>query len=233
MVCPTIRQEIQVLDTPYRPAYYAAMTGVNQTSSKADIRRHHLTQRRSLLPRDIETQSGAAILRLCAHPSYISARCIHVYVTGKDNELDTRLLIQRALEAGKEVVVPVLGSNKEIPPPRVEVGQQAMACARIGHLDELNDAHWNIPQPPLHTARWLEDWQRIDLAIVPGIAFDRRGQRIGYGAGYYDRLLPHLLARRVGLCFEDQLCDHLPADPHDIAMHWIITEQSIHTGEIP
>ena len=233
MVWPIIRQEIQVLDTTCGAAYYGAMNGVEHPQSKANIRRHYLKQRRSLGRRDVEAYSRLAAQILCAHSSFQRAHCIHVYATGKDNELDTRPLLEYALKAGKEIVVPALGSHALIPRPRIEVGQHAMACARIEHIDELNDAHWNIPQPALRTARWLDDWQRIDLTVVPGIAFDRRGQRIGYGAGYYDRLLSHLRARRVGLCFESQLCDDLPADPHDEGMHWIITEKSIHTGETP
>ena len=233
MVWPNIRQEIQSLDTPRRPAYYGAMSDADKPSNKADIRWHCLTRRRALEHREVVAHSRAAAQRLCAHSTYLAARCVHVYVTGKDNELDARILLENALSAGKEVVVPVLGPHTLIPHPRVEIGNRAMSCARIEHTDELNSAHWDIPQPAPHTARWLNDWQRIDLAIVPGIAFDQRGQRIGYGAGYYDRLLPRLRARRVGLCFENQLCDHLPDDPHDVAMHWIITEQCIYAGETP
>ena len=233
MVWPTIRQEIQPLDTPHRPAYYGAMSNSDKPSNKANIRWHCLTRRRALTHREVDAQSRAAAQRLCAHSTYLEARCVHVYVTGKDNELDARILLENALSAGKEVVVPVLGSHTLIPHPRVDIGHRAMACARIEHTDELNSVHWDIPQPAPHTARWLDDWQRIDLVVVPGIAFDQRGQRIGYGVGYYDRLLSRLRARRVGLCFEDQLCDHLPDDPHDVAMHWIVTEQSIYTGETP
>ena len=233
MVWHTIRQEIQSLDTPRRPAYFGAMSDADKPSNKADIRRHYLNRRRALTHREVDAQSRTAAQRLCAHSTYLEARCIHVYVTGKDNELDVRILLENALSAGKEVVVPVLGSHTLIPHPRVEIGLRAMACARIEHTGELNSTHWNIPQPAPHTARWLDDWQRIDLVVVPGIAFDQRGQRIGYGAGYYDHLLSRLRARRVGLCFEGQLCDHLPDDPHDIAMHLIVTEQSIYTGETP
>ena len=233
MVWPTIRQEIQSLDTLRRPAYYGAMSDTDKPSNKADIRRHHLTLRRALTHCEVNARSRAAAQRLCTHSTYLAARCVHVYVTGKDNELDARILLENALSAGKEVVVPIVGSHTLIPHPCVKIGHHAMACARIEHTDELNSAHWDISQPAPHTARWLDDWQRIDLAVVPGIAFDLRGQRIGYGAGFYDRLLSRLRAQRVGLCFEDQLCDHLPDDPHDIAMHWIVTEQSIYTGKNP
>ena len=111
MVWPIIRQEIQVLDTPCRAAYYGAMNGVEHPHSKANIRRHYLKQRRALARRDVEVYSRLAAQNLCAQSSFQQAHCIHVYATGKDNELDTRPLLEYALKVGKEISVPTLGSH--------------------------------------------------------------------------------------------------------------------------
>lgn len=204
-----------------------------ELSDKPHIRRCYLARRRALSPREVAAHSQAASERLCAMPQYAEARCIHLYVAGKDNELDTQPLIARALRAGKEVAVPVIGHRSAISPPRVDVGSNAMGVAMIDDPNQLDAVHWGIPQPDPRTARWLDDWQRIDLAIIPGIAFDRRGRRIGYGAGHYDRFLPHLRAVRIGLCFETQLCPNVPTALHDIDMEWVATEQSIYQGGIP
>lgn len=204
-----------------------------EPSDKPHLRRRYLARRRALRPRQVAAHSRAAAERLCAMPQYADARCIHLYVAGKDNELDTRPLLEHALSAGKEIVVPVIGHCDAIPLPRIDVGSHAMGAALIDDPDQLDAVHWGIPQPDPRSARWLDDWQHIDLAIIPGIAFDYRGGRIGYGAGYYDRFLPHLRAVRIGLCFESQLCSEVPTASHDIDVQWIATEQSIHQGGIP
>ena len=205
----------------------------SKTADKAQTRRQFLAQRRALSARAVTTYSLAALQRLRAAAPFADARCVHVYVTGRDNELDTRPLIRDMLAAGKAVAVPVLGTLDQIPSPRVRVGERAMGAALIADMDELDDVQWGIAQPATHAARWLEDWQRIDLALVPGIAFGRRGERIGYGAGYYDRLLAQLRARRIGLCFECQLSERIHTQQHDVNMHWIVTEHAIYKGDTP
>ena len=75
------------------------------------------------------------------------------------------------------------------------------------------------------------DKHAISLALVPGLAFDRHGFRIGYGGGYYDRFLADSAAVRVGLCYEFQITEEVPREPHDLAMDWILTEQAIYRSE--
>jgi 5-formyltetrahydrofolate cyclo-ligase len=81
-----------------------------------------------------------------------------------------------------------------------------------------------IPEPLPACPRVSRD--AIDFVLVPGVAFDRLGRRMGYGGGYFDRLLPHLAPRavRVAGAFEIQLVDRVPAAPHDIAVDAIVTE---------
>ncbi|GHT78077.1 5-formyltetrahydrofolate cyclo-ligase [Bacteroidia bacterium] len=66
------------------------------------------------------------------------------------------------------------------------------------------------------------DWQTIDLVIVPGVAFDRECHRLGRGKGYYDRLLPSLSAYKAGVCFDFQILDNIPREPHDVLMDEVI-----------
>lgn len=68
------------------------------------------------------------------------------------------------------------------------------------------------------------DYDKIDLVIVPGVAFDRNKNRMGRGKGFYDRFLPKIKAPKMGICFEFQLLDNIPADNNDIKMDYIVSE---------
>jgi hypothetical protein len=65
---------------------------------------------------------------------------------------------------------------------------------------------------------------KIDLAVVPGVSFDRRGHRIGYGMGYYDSLLGQTRCKKIGLAYDLQIVEHVPNEPHDVAVDMIVTE---------
>lgn len=73
----------------------------------------------------------------------------------------------------------------------------------------------------------INDYSKIDLIIVPGVAFDRKGNRMGRGKGYYDRFLPQLKAPKVGVCFDFQLLDQIPTNEWDIKMDMIVSENDL------
>jgi len=73
----------------------------------------------------------------------------------------------------------------------------------------------------------LENYDKIDLIIVPGIAFDRKGQRLGRGKGYYDRFLPKTKSTKIGICFDFQLFDQIPVDKWDVKMDIIVSENEL------
>ncbi len=240
MLYPCIRQEIQslrlvtrTLDTRAAPIYNAAMKTTEHSLDKNEIRQRALIQRKTFSPHDAATSSQAITERVLALPIFTQARCLHIYVSGKDNELDTLPLIEYSLQLGKEVAVPIIDRTTEIPKPRTEVKTHAMAHALIHNLDELAGEYWGIRQPNPRAAHWLRSWNRIDLVIVPGISFDRHGHRIGYGAGYYDRFLANLRALRVGLCYDALLCEKIPSQDHDIDMDLVITETTTYKGAMP
>ena len=95
---------------------------------------------------------------------------------------------------------------------------------------------WGILEPPKQ--RWGEsgkdiDPEQLDCIMVPGVAFDRNCGRLGNGAGYYDRLLKCVRADAVliGVCFESQLVEQAVMDVHDVAVHFVITEQALYVGK--
>ncbi len=103
-------------------------------------------------------------------------------------------------------------------------------------MDELVVGKWNILEPPRD--RW-EDPERmihaeqLDIVIVPGVGFSRRGARMGNGQGYYDRLLLRVRpdCPLVALCYECQLFDNLIVGPHDVFMDKVVTEQATYEGQ--
>ena len=107
--------------------------------------------------------------------------------------------------------------------PRVQdVGLEFL---RIDHPTALVLSRWNLREPEFLRERAV-DLSAIDLLLVPGVAFTRRGDRLGRGGGFYDRVLarPELRATTIGVCFELQISEELPIESHDARVHLVITE---------
>ena len=165
-------------------------------------------------------EATAACLHLSALPSYRSASTVLWYVN-MPAELSTRAAIEEALAEGKRVAVPWCDGDE-------------LGLWRLESLAELVPGTWGIPEPS--AARRGAPERRIvpaalDLVVVPGLAFDRRGRRLGHGKGYYDRLLARTPAVRVGLCYEVQVFPEVPAGPHDAPMDWLVTERGARAVE--
>jgi len=114
--------------------------------------------------------------------------------------------------------------------PRVEPPRQ-LWFHRVDHLADLVPAgRYRIPEPPA-TAPVVEP-AALDLIVVPGLAFDARGHRVGWGAGYYDALLRQSpRAQRIGVCFDFQLAACCPSDAGDEPVHVVVTEDRVvHTA---
>ncbi len=157
--------------------------------------------------------------RLAALPEYIAADTVMFYVDFR-SEVRTQRLLATACQEGKCVVVPYCVG------PRLEL-------FRLASMDELTAGTWGILEPKVELRRRAErkiDAARLDLVVVPGVAFDRRGGRLGHGKGYYDKLLRQVPpdTARVALAFECQLFPEIPMQPHDVYMDKIITEKTIY-----
>ena len=121
-----------------------------------------------------------------------------------------------------------LASGREVSLPRVDARRRMLEPVRIVDPGrDLVPGFHGIPEPAAHCA--LAEVASIDWVLVPGIAFDRDGRRLGYGGGYYDRLLPLLPAdcRRVAGAFAGQCVDRVPSAPHDARVDVLITEDDV------
>lgn len=110
--------------------------------------------------------------------------------------------------------------------PRIEDAGH-LNMYRTEHLSQLHSGSFNIPEPGPETI--LVRPEDVDIVLVPGLSFTRDGRRLGYGGGYYDRFLARcrLRCRFVGIAFECQVADDLPAASHDVRMHALITERGV------
>jgi 5-formyltetrahydrofolate cyclo-ligase len=156
-----------------------------------------------------------------AQTEYAAARTLMLYLSAR-SEVRTRPLLTAAIAAGKQVVVPYC------------VGSQ-LDLFLLDSPDELAPGSYGIPEPRPEL-RALPgkrvDPARIDLVMVPGVAFDRRGGRLGHGRGYYDRFLPRLRidALAIGVAFECQLVPEVPMLSADVFMDRVITERAVYPG---
>jgi 5-formyltetrahydrofolate cyclo-ligase len=158
--------------------------------------------------------------RFRAMPEYTAARTIMYYVDVR-SEVRTRQSLPAALGQGQKIVVPWCNTQGEL------------ELFHLENMDELAVGMYKIlePKPELRAlpAKQVAATD-LDLVMVPGVAFDRRGARMGHGKGYYDKLLQHARpdATLVALAFECQLFPEIPTAPHDIFMDRIITEKAIY-----
>jgi 5-formyltetrahydrofolate cyclo-ligase len=190
-----------------------APQGAALREAKLAMRQQVLARRDALSPDARAFASTAIVARIVSLPEFAVATGVLLTLAFR-SEWNTLALVRAALAAGKTVAV-----------PRVDTQ------ARMLELHELSDpdhgiiaGHLGIPEPPPDSPRVPRD--AIDFVLVPGVAFDLAGRRLGYGGGYYDRLLPLLSpdAARISGAFEFQLVDRVPAAPHDLAIDTIVTE---------
>lgn len=164
--------------------------------------------------------------QLLAFPAYQHAKTVMWYISCR-SEVRTTACIQQELRTMKQIVIPYCTTTAS--------GENRLGLWWLQAIEELVPGTWGILEPPKQ--RWGEITKEIspndlDCIIVPGVAFDRQGGRVGNGAGYYDRLLASVRKDCVliGAGFESQLVDQVCMEPHDVPMDYIITEKLIYTG---
>jgi 5-formyltetrahydrofolate cyclo-ligase len=119
------------------------------------------------------------------------------------------------------------GERKRVAVPLCRPASRELIACRIEGFGELEYGHYGIREPKARLIRPVLQGE-IDAVVIPAVAFDRQGHRLGYGGGYYDRFLPDApRAERIGIAFARQIVAAIPADPHDVTMDRIVTEQEI------
>ena len=148
-------------------------------------------------------------------PEYRAAKRIFCY-HALPMEVQTGGLIREILREGKELYLPVTGEDNII------------TAVRLRDPDAMHRGAFRVMEPDGDET--IEP-ERLDLILTPGLAFDRAGGRIGYGAGCFDRFLPKCRGLVAGLAFEMQMVEKVPMEAHDFRMHRVITEKGIYFCE--
>jgi 5-formyltetrahydrofolate cyclo-ligase len=183
--------------------------------NKQQIRETTLLARRMLAKDDVIYLSNQIARNLFSLPEFRDARVIATYVA-KSDEAQTEPIITEALRSGKQVIV-----------PRSDPSTLRLSFSPIKDLKELKPGTFGIPEP--HRGQVVIPLVDSDLVLVPVVAWDPNGNRIGYGKGYFDRELKSRgRAPAVGLAFEMQRHDIIPADSGDERLDMLITETGIH-----
>ena len=161
-------------------------------------------------PAEREADSARARQLLAAQPEWLAARSVLFYAPMAE-ELDVWPLLAEALAAGKRVGLPRF----------VPEHKTYLACEVRNLGLDVMPGHFGIREPADYCAAFSLKW--LDLILVPGVAFDLQGRRLGRGKGYYDQLLAGLRGVRCGVAFEGQIVDEVPVTPQDMLMNCILT----------
>lgn len=174
--------------------------------TKQEIRKEISRRKSVCTQKELVLLSAKVVDSLCKTTAWHDAKTVLLYHSLPD-EVDTKRLIAQALEQGKRVLLPVVvGDDLEL---------------RETKGNDLHTGAFNIQEP---TGEAFKDFDVIDLAIIPGVAFTSDGKRLGRGRGYYDRLLVRLThTPRWGLCWPFQIVESLPTEAHDITMSRVIS----------
>jgi len=190
------------------------------TEEKKLLRQKILAQRSALTPIEVEEKSALIAGHLLAAPEFAGAAALLIYLPIK-NEVLTQAIIAAAWENKKTVLIPVC------------LPARKLLLSRFESFDEVVKGAFDILEPRPDFMRPVPA-ARADLAVLPGLAFNRKGQRLGYGGGYFDNLLPTLKpgCRKIALAYDFQLVRELPTAEHDAAVDIIITESGIHPASV-
>ena len=190
---------------------------------KKSLRVLLLAKRDSISKESKKIKDDAIRKRLFSLEYFKESRTILFYASFR-SEADTIKAIQNTLKLKKRVALPV-----------VDTEHKQLKLYEIHDISELSAGYMGIPEPV--AARALNmSLNEIDIEIIPGIGFDLKGNRLGYGAGYYDKLLSHKSKRlsktkgritTIALAFEEQIAGKIPSEPHDIRVDLIVTEKRL------
>jgi len=183
---------------------------------KQKTRQEALAKRDALSVEEIAAKSKKIKEKLFELQEFQKAKTIMFYVSVR-SEVRTIEMIEEALKAGKKIVVPVCDWRKN-----------EMILSEIHSLEELEEKKFGLCEPKKEFFRELKA-EHVDLVVVPGVAFDENGYRIGYGKGFYDKFFSKLQKRvpKIALAFELQILPAIPNHKHDQKINKIITEKRI------
>lgn len=184
-------------------------------SAKDQLRKEIIKKLGALTEKQRTEKVRAIESRLCDFANFLEARIALLYMAGP-YEVRTQEILRRTLELNKILALPSFAPER-----------RGVTTWKVDNPDkDLAPGPRGVPEPDPARCKPLP-LQRIDIAIIPGLAFDEKGLRLGSGLGYYDRFIPELpiTTRKVALAFEEQIVSQIPTEPHDKHVDIIITNK--------
>ena len=174
---------------------------------KKQLRKQIKEEKRSHTAEVLMAKSSALLAQLEKHPRFIASKTILCYYSLGD-EVQTHAFVEKWHTTKKILLPVVVGDILEL---RHYTGK-----------DCLVEGAFHIEEP---AGENFTGFDEIELGIIPGISFDRQGNRLGRGKGYYDKLLPKLHAYNIGICYQFQAREEIPCEPFDKPMNEVWTEE--------
>jgi 5-formyltetrahydrofolate cyclo-ligase len=184
---------------------------------KKELRKQIITARDHLTDEEITAKSATIAEKLYSLPAFDRAETI-MYFVSFGSEVDTRPMVEETIRRGKIALAPkAVPQSRELIPSKI-----------LDWESDLVPGYYNIPEPRAGALRPYAP-EQIDLLIVPGVAFDLKGNRLGYGGGYYDRFFSLLKTDTslVALVFDLQIVPEVPVDEWDRPVDCVITEKRL------
>ena len=179
---------------------------------KRELRKRMLAARRTLTNEERAAHSAAITERLISLESLKQALTVFAYAAMED-EVQTEALIASLLDMGKRVAIPLV------------TGKRTMEAVLVPSMDALEYGAYHILTVREEQQKILPP-QEIDCVLVPGVAFDMDGMRLGMGGGYYDSFLPKISrAIKIAVAYSCQIVEAIPRLSHDCGVDWIVTEK--------
>ncbi len=185
-------------------------------NEKARIRKEVLQSRDSIEQRGKEKRDRSIENRLFSLKQFTKANRIMFFASFK-SEPDTFGMISKSLDRGKEVIL-----------PKVDRQNRKLLLYNIMNISELVPGFMNIPEPVVSEERRVNP-DFPDIIIMPGVAFDRKCNRLGYGGGFYDLLLSNLEMppMLIAIAYSEQIIERVPVERHDVTMDMVVTDREL------
>ena len=190
-----------------------AFFSIADKKKKKDALRELARERKKTVLKEQEQKANEEIqVRLLQSPFFLEAESIFSYVS-VEGEVDTKIILETALQMGKRVFVPRCIPGKE----------RLMDAVEIHSMEELSIQYFGLLEPKQEIPASEE--RNFDLSLIPCVMADKRRGRLGHGAGYYDRFLSKAQGKKLCLCFSWYITDKIPMEEMDIPMDALLTEE--------
>ena len=186
---------------------------VKNKKAKARIREEMSRKRRYLTKKEKTELDNKILNTLVNLPEWKKAKKILIYIAHR-YEIQTSGILRIFLKK-KQIIV-----------PKTHLRFHSLSLHKIKSPDDLFIGRYGLLEPNPGTQ--MIEPEEVDLAVIPGMVFDLKGHRIGYGKGYYDKLNKHLKCKKISLAYNFQIIDNIPAEKHDQPIDILITEKKIH-----